>query len=334
MRPILSIFSALIVSILLLLCMTYLSLSFNIYLEGFPFFAVIFLGGIIATWFSTKNKTRYSIYYGVIFAVIYGFFSAKLLIALILIPLLATMGGSIAKNEKNTIKNLINNKFQGNYKNFFIDLYKRNKIVLMASLIIFFASVVIGGAGPYLSGSFNQFITNLMINYLSNLTHLTNVNTLSIFLNNSNIAFLYMYIGSIFFGISSIIELIFIGLFNGFTFVKYPFTLFYLLPHGIFEVSSYIIAAAAGFKLLSTVMNIIWKGIHIKRDNPIGEQVNKILSINYLKFRDSLTLIVIAIILLIIAAIIEVNISKALGNYITGLDIHSFSKYMLNLINH
>ena len=340
MRPILSIFSALIITLLLFLGTGYLS-HFDTSLNGFPFFAFVFLGGMITTWFSMENKIRYSIYYGIIFVVWYGFFYNLfslnhfiiLIVILILNSIIAGMGGTLAKNEKNAIKNLLNNKFRGKYNCFFINLYKRNKRVLTASLIIFFASVLIGGAGPYLSSSFNHFMTNFMINYLSTIEHMGKLTTLYIFVNNSNVAFFTMYIGGILFGITSIIGLAEAGLVIGFTVFKYPFTIFYLLPHGIFELSSYIIATAAGFKLLSTALSIIWKGIHIKRDNLIVEQVNKILSANYMKFRDSITLFVIAIVLLFIAAIIEAHISLALGNYITGQNIHSFGKNLLNLIN-
>lgn len=337
MKPILSIFSALIITILLFLGMGYLS-HFNISLNGFPFFAIVFLGGMMATWFSMGNKIRYSVYYGIIFAVWYGFFydllSLNHFIILILNIMVAGMGGTIAKNEKNTIKKLLNSKFRGKYKSFFVNLYKRNKKVLTVSLIIFFASVIIGGLGPYLSSSFNHFMTNFMINYLSIIERIGKLTTLYIFVNNSNVAFFTMYIGGILFGITSIIGLAESGLVLGFAVFKYPFTIFYLLPHCIFELSSYILATAAGFKLLSTALSIIWNGLHIKRDNSVVKQVNNILSANYMKFRDSLTLFVLAIVLLFIAAIIEAHISLALGNYITGQNINSFGKNLLNLINH
>jgi len=128
--------------------------------------------------------------------------------------------------------------------------------------------------------------------------------------------------------------LVFIGLINGFQFVKYPFLLVYILPHGIFEISSYIIATAAGFKLLSTALHIIWGLLHIRRSTPLVEQINKVFGGNYLRFRDSLILFVIAIVLLFIAAIIEANVSMKLGNYITGMNINFLPKYLLSLINH
>ena len=311
---------ALITTFLLLLGMAYLSQSFDVSFDGFPVFAVIFLGGVIATWFSTENKMRYGVYYGVIVAAVYGFFYNIFFTLLIFNLVIGGMGGAIAKNEKNTIKKLLNNTFRGKYKSFFINLYKRNKRVLIASLIIFFVSVLIGSVGTYLSSLFNQYMTNSMGNYVLLVESTLRLSAIHIFMNNSSVAF-YMYIYGILFGITGTIEMAYIGISLGFVFVKFPFTPFYLLPHCIFELSSYIIAVAAGFKLSITALNIIWNGLHIKRDDSIGKQVNSILSANYLKFRDSLTLFIIAIILLFIAAIIEAHVSLALGNYITGQNL-------------
>jgi stage II sporulation protein M len=300
MKPILSIFFTLIITVILLNIL-HVFFDLNAYSNLLPFLVVYILCGGLVTWISTENRIRYSLYYGIIFAAIYGVFTNYFMT--LMVPVLAVMGGYIAKNEKGTVKSLLNNKFQGKYKSFFINLYKRNKIFLIASAVIFFAFLIIGGIGPYLSSSFNHFMTNSTIHYLSVITSIKP--PLSIFLTNSTTAFLYMYIGGISFGIISTIELAQLGLINGFLIVKYPFIIFYLLPQGIFEFLSCIIAVAAGFKLLSTVINIIWNGIHIKRDKSISKQISGILNVNYLKFRDSIILIVIAIALLAIAAILK-----------------------------
>jgi stage II sporulation protein M len=318
MKPVLSILLAVIITFILLIILKVFYLS--TYSNLFPVLVVYILVGGLVTWISTENKIRYSLYYGIIFAAIYGVHRTYSMT--LIVPLLAVMGGSIAKNEKGTVKNFLDNKFQGKYKSFFINLYKRNKIFLLASSIIFFASLIIGGIGPYLSSSFNIYMTNVTTNYLSVLKSITKVDTLSIFLNNSTVAFLYMYISGISFGIISIIKLAQMGLIDGFLFTKYPYAIFYILPHGIFEYLSSIISVAAGFKLLSTVINITWAGLHIKRDKSIVEQVSGIFSVNYLKFRDSMVLMVIAIALFAIAAIIEANITLP------------FAQYMINLIYH
>lgn len=277
MKPILSISSA----ILSILGIMDLGIFLSIYLSRFTFiiFIIIILGGGIATGFSTGNKIRYSVYYGilsdgVLFAMIWGFLLRNCFL-IILIPIIAGVGGLIAKNEKDTIKHLLNNNFQNKHRDFLISLYKRNKMFLIVSLVLFSVSVVIGGIGTFLSSSFNPLMTNVMVNYLSGLST-GKVTTLSIFLDNSTIAVLYDYIGGISFGIIIIMHLARLGLIFGFTVVKSPVSILYLLPQGIFEFSGYVIAVAAGFKLLSMVINIIWDGLHIKRDIPIADQVKGI----------------------------------------------------------
>lgn len=94
MKPVLSILLALIITILLFICEICLDITLNIYLGSFTLFLFI-LGGGIVTWFATDKKIKYSLYYGVIFAVIGFLFEG--LFALILIPILAVIGGFLAK---------------------------------------------------------------------------------------------------------------------------------------------------------------------------------------------------------------------------------------------
>lgn len=85
--------------------------------------------------------------------------------------------------------------------------------------------------------------------------------------------------------------------------------LIYTLPHGIFELTGFIIAGAAGFRITTLVGGLIKS---LLKGKPIVDQ--------YWKLKDSLTLLLIAIVLLLIAAFIEANITMVLGNYITGLN--------------
>lgn len=104
--------------------MVLLNLYSGIYLTGFTFiiFSVIVLGGGIVAWFSDKHKLRYSLYYGVIVAILlytflWGFFTNSFY--LFLIPLLGCVGGYIIRNDENNLKKLFKNKFQFDYKSFF-----------------------------------------------------------------------------------------------------------------------------------------------------------------------------------------------------------------------
>ena len=67
---------------------------------------------------------------------------------------------------------------------------------------------------------------------------------------------------------------------------------------------------------------MIRDSIGIQNDIPINDQINKVLDVNYLKFKDSVILLVIAIFLLFIAAIIEANITAPLAHYILSFIVH------------
>lgn len=320
-NPYITMFLMLFITIPFFMGLSYLSSLQHIYFINFTFIFLffIFLGGLIVAWFSKENKIKHSLYYGlilsiVLFAMWKGYFF-KYSFFLILMLISAIVGGIIAENEEDTIKNLLNNKFQEEYKKFFVKLFNRNKMFIITSSAIFFVSVLIGGIGTLLSSNFSHSMINLYYYYTSG--HNEPLTTFSIFLNNSTNIILICYIGGISFGIISIFNLVRVSLVFGFISVKDPIdTIFYILPHGIFELSGIIIATAAGFKLLITAMNIIGGGLHIKRDKPLTGQINSILRANYLKFRDSLILFIIAIILIFIAAIIEANISIPLAEHV------------------
>lgn len=317
MRPIFSIIIALIFTVLCTLCVFiigYFSAVDSGYQFFFLFLIIVSFGGLIVAWYSKDNKVKYSIYYGLIIvlymiinALFRKSFSALDPLSLILILIAAGIGGLIVRNDEKAIKSLLNNKFQVDYKNFIFSLYKRNKIYLIISLAIFLVSAVIGGVGPYLSGLMNHYTTSLWTQYISGLPK-NNISTLSIFMNNGDLTFFHLYINGIIFGISNTIELVYIGLLNGFGFVKYPvYSIIYILPHGVFEVSGYIVGCAAGYKLLSTTINLVRDAFYRKRDAPITKHLNNILNLHYLEFRDSLTLLSIALIILLGAAAIEAN---------------------------
>jgi uncharacterized membrane protein SpoIIM required for sporulation len=327
MKPILSIFTALLVTIIPFFILFDIGLLLDINPIGLIFLFVIFMiiGGGVSTWFSNDNKIIYSVYYGLISLILCGiilqlYFSSSYYMYL-LAPFVAGSAGVIAKNEGNNIKNELNNISNIDYKRFFSDLYKRNKIFLNVSMVIFLASLIVGGVGPFLSGSFHNFMINLTINYFSNIRG-DNPTTFAIFLNNSTLAFLYLYIGGFGFGIISTVQLIKIGLLTSFISVEYPYSILFLLPHGIFELSAYIIATAAGFKLFSISISMIIDFIGLENDIPINEQVDNILDVNYLRFKDSMALILIALFILFIAAIIEANITVPVAHYILSLIHH------------
>jgi stage II sporulation protein M len=327
MKPVLSIITALFITVIPLCVLFSIGISYGIHFISLTFLFIMFMviGGGLSTWLSDGNRIRYSLYYGAISLLLFGIIlqvyfgdSSRMYL---LAPIFAGFAGVITKNEKDKIRNILNDRSYVNYKGLFVNLYRRNKIFLNVSIVMFLISLIIGAVGPFISSSFHDYMINLTLNYFSDIRGVSPT-TISIFLNNSTLALLYLYIGGFGFGIISTLQLIKIGLLTSFISAEYPKSIIFLLPHGIFELSAYVIATAAGFKFLSVAIGMIKGFVELKEDIPINDQVNKIINDNYLKFRDSVFLLVIAIFILFIAAIIEANITIPLSHYILSLIYH------------
>lgn len=197
---------------------------------------------------------------------------------------------------------LLDNDFQDKYWNFLTSVYKRNKSLLIISTVIFFLSILIG---CILSGAIDQFMISVL-NSLKGKFSEEGLTTISIFKNNFQSAFL-TYAGGVI-GIITGIVLFFNGLIIGYVVTKYPISIIYIVPHGIFEIPALILSGAAGFRITSMIIHVL---ISLSKGTPINER--------YWELKDSLILFVIAVILLIIAAFIEANITLSLGKYIQGL---------------
>ena len=201
---------------------------------------------------------------------------------------------------------------------FFTGLYKRNEMFLIASAFIFFASMF---AGYFLSGMIDQLLAGTLKSLKEGVNNgQIKLTTLSIFANNIKIAF-FIYAGGIIFGLASVGYLFFNGLFIGYAASKFVIGDFilYTLPHGIFEIAGIIIAGAAGFRLASCVIHIISDMTHMKKYMPLADQIGQIFNVNYGEFKESLTLFVIAAVLIFIAAVIEANFTIAWASYIKGV---------------
>lgn len=208
------------------------------------------------------------------------------------------------------------------YVTFLISLYQRNKLVLAISAGIFLSFLCLGILFGYFS---SNFVENILKKYLKLLRGtIVEITTFSIFLKNLQ-AILIMFFGGIIIIVPAIV-LSFNGFFLGafFGYVMHGsintssgvFTTWHLIaftmPHGIFELPALVIAGAAGFRISTLIIGLI-KNIIIKK--PVKEQ--------YWKFKDSVVLLAIAIVLLIIAAIIEANFTPIIAYYLTGLPVSS-----------
>ena len=207
-----------------------------------------------------------------------------------------------------------NEEFHG----FFWGLYKRNEFLLIISAGVFFVSLFIG---YFLAGFFDQIMASTLRSFKDSISKgQIKLTTFSIFANNIKIAF-YLYGGGLLVGITTLIMLAYNGLFIGYVASKFNIGDFiiFTLPHGIFELSGIVVAGAAGLRLASTVVNIIRDVSSIRRYMPIGAQLRHVLDVNYLEFKESLTLFIIAAALILIGAIIEANFTLAWGNFIKSV---------------
>jgi len=175
---------------------------------------------------------------------------------------------------------------------------------------------------PYLESSLQPMVNNFKDRVQTGEIKLT-VN--SIFFNNFYVAIM-IYMGAISLGFITAMLLITNGIFVGYFATNLPLDVFLLLtlPHGIFEIPGIIIAGAGGFTLINFI-HCFLKDILTFERNEWGERPNLrnrlVISFNnnFKKITQSLTLLGVAIVLLIIAAFIEVYITISLANYILGL---------------
>lgn len=201
------------------------------------------------------------------------------------------------------------------YDGFFGGLYKRNEKLLMLSTAILLLSILLGFA---LSDILSPFLAPVLGNFKKNIsTGQIQLTTLSIFVNNFKVA-LEVYVFGAIFGIGTVFFLAFNGIFIGYTGTQFPLGDYILLtiPHGIPELLGIIIAGTAGFRLASCVINIFKGMTHMRSDISRSNQFKYIIELNSDEFYESLKLFGIAVILLIIAAFIEANITLAWGQFI------------------
>jgi uncharacterized membrane protein SpoIIM required for sporulation len=198
---------------------------------------------------------------------------------------------------------------------FFSGLYSRNETLLWTSAGIFLGSIIIS----YLfAGMLDAILAPLLQSFQKKASEgAIKLETLSIFLNNVNIAF-FIYIGGILIGIVTAFLMISNGAFIGYVASKYPLGdfLIYTIPHGIFEVTGIIIAGTAGFRLGSAVLNYLNGVTKLKNNISYKNQLIYLFEANMEHFKDSLILFIIAVILLLIGAFIEANLSVAWGQFI------------------
>ena len=192
--------------------------------------------------------------------------------------------------------------------------FRENKLAVYASVAILFISLLLGYfLEPYLYSYFNPVVEDL--------THQVQQGTIkltfqSIFLNNIRIV-----IAMFLFGVTCFISAVILG-FNGFFAGYYVATtddlfqsLLLIVPHGIFEFSSCILACASGFVLFNFVFKFL-KTLYGQDNGPVKELLRISFDESVVKLKQAIILFVIASILMAIAGFVEVYMTIHIAEFI------------------
>ena len=160
--------------------------------------------------------------------------------------------------------------------------FRENKLAIYAAMAILFISMVLGYfLEPYLYSYFNPVVDDLTQKVQQGTIKLT---FQSIFLNNIRIV-LAMFI----FGVTCFVSGVLLG-FNGFFAGYYVattdnllVTALLIIPHGIFEFSSCILACASGFVLFNFLFKFL-KTLHGQDDGSVKELLSNSYCRIYIKF--------------------------------------------------
>jgi stage II sporulation protein M len=210
------------------------------------------------------------------------------------------------------------NNFLHSSYDYFVGLYNRNVKFIAFSASIFFIALIIGGLlGYFVPKSVENFLMTIVkTDRIFARQH--GITTLSILTHNLQ-SLLITFFGGII-GIITFATLFLNGFIYG-SFLGYlgsnhlssstigPLSpklfIIFTVPHGLFEISGFIIAGAAGFKLTKIIYTLL------RSDDSVNEHRGE--------FKDAMALFIIAIFLTIIAAIIEANYTIPLGKYLLHL---------------
>jgi uncharacterized membrane protein SpoIIM required for sporulation len=190
-------------------------------------------------------------------------------------------------------------------KDFIKDYFRRNRKLFLISLIIFIISFLIGVlASLAITGNNHGLISNAIFSGKSNIS-LDNlfVDTSELFFHN-----LYVDILTLIFGL--LFSIVSLGLFCMNAFLigmpfgqDFLFAFFSIVPHSIFEYTASLFALVGAF-LFTTIEIDIIKSFWDK-----NKSVGDVIAEDRIKLKDILLSVIFMVILLVIAAIIEGNIT-------------------------
>ncbi len=195
--------------------------------------------------------------------------------------------------------------------------FTENKLAIYVSIAILVISLLLG---YFLEPNLHAYL-NPVVEQVENQVRSGEITITfqSIFSNNIKIVFL-MFILGIFCCFSALI-LAFNGFFIGyFTAVQDDLflTLLMLVPHGIFELPSCVIACASGFVLFNFLLRFL-KTLLKQENCSISNKLYASYVENFDKLKQAIILLMVATVLMIIAGVIEVYLTLPIAEFITSV---------------
>lgn len=195
--------------------------------------------------------------------------------------------------------------------------FSENRWAIIVAAAILFISFVLGYyLQPYLQSFLEPVVDKFAQKVEKGVIELT---FQSLFFNNIQIVFAMFIYGFIF--CFSALILAFNGFFVGYyvaTTDNLLLTVLLIVPHGIFEFSSCIIACASGFVLFSFVYKFL-KAIHNQDDGPVREILSVAFSESSVKLKQAIILLVIASVMMAIAGFVEAYLTLPIGEWIYSI---------------
>ena len=192
--------------------------------------------------------------------------------------------------------------------------FSENKIAIIVSVLILAFSLVLGYfLEPYLYSLLNPVVEDLTNKVQTGVIQLT---FQSIFLNNIKVVFLSFAMGALF--CFSALILAFNGFFAGYyvaTVGDLVKTSLLIIPHGIFEFSSCILACTSGFVLFHFICKF-FKSLFNQKDKSISDKFNIAFDLSFDKLKQAFILLIISSILMAIAGFIEAYLTLPIADFI------------------
>lgn len=209
--------------------------------------------------------------------------------------------------------------------------FSNNKILLLISILLFVIPMLIG---YFYANEISEYIQPMVEAFEQQVEEGTiTLTTHSLFTNNVSVA-LILYALAALGGVLGAVILANNGLFIGYYGVEFDIWAYLALtlPHGIFEIPAIIIATTGGFVLLSFILHFIWGLIspdlsYLDIFDPYFSNVKistkqrfyAAFKKNQNKLKESFIFLCLSVVLLIIAAFIEANITLPLASWIFSI---------------